>query len=107
MSITLTENAARRVQYFIDKEGGAALRLAVEQTGCSGWAYVVSLAVEIEADDHLFEDRGVKVVIDSESLPYLEGSHIDFAADGLNRTFTFDNPNATEECGCGESFTIQ
>ena len=107
MSITLTDNAARRVQHFIDREGGAALRLAVKPTGCSGWAYVVSLADEIGAQDHLFEDKGVQVVVDPDSLPYLQGSHIDFAADGLNRTFTFENPNATEECGCGESFTIQ
>ena len=107
MSITLTESAARRVQDFIDQEGGKALRLAVEQTGCSGWAYVVTLAKEINADDNVFQDKGIQVVIDPESLPYLDGSRIDFAADGLNRTFTFDNPNATEECGCGESFTIQ
>jgi iron-sulfur cluster assembly protein len=107
MSITLTETAALRVQQFIDKEGGQALRLAVKQTGCSGWAYVVSLAREVESNDHVFEDKGIKVVIDPESLPFLDGSRIDFAVDGLNRTFTFDNPNATEECGCGESFTIQ
>ena len=55
----------------------------------------------------MFEDRGVQVVVDPDSLPYLAGSHIDYVADGLNRTFKFDNPNATEECGCGESFTIQ
>lgn len=91
----------------MQEEGGKALRLAVERTGCSGWAYVVSLANEIDADDHQFEDQGVRVVVDPESLPYLDGSRIDFITDGLNRTFKFDNPNATEECGCGESFTIQ
>jgi iron-sulfur cluster assembly protein len=67
---------------------------------------VVSLAPDVEAGDQVFEDRGVKVVVDGDSLPYLEGSRIDFVSDGLNRTFRFDNPNATEECGCGESFTI-
>lgn len=107
MSITLTETAAARVRHFMEKEGGVALRLGVKQTGCSGWAYVVSLATEVADDDHVYEDDGVRVVVDPESFPYLEGSKIDFVSDGLNRTFQFDNPNATEECGCGESFTIQ
>ncbi len=106
MSIKLTESAARRVNHFLAQEGLQALRLGVRQTGCSGWAYTVQLEDHISADDLVFEDRGIKVVIDPESLPYLAGSEIDFVADGLNRTFQFNNPNATEECGCGESFTI-
>jgi iron-sulfur cluster assembly protein len=106
VSIKLSESAAQRVEHFLAQEGRKALRLGVRQTGCSGWAYVVELDDDISATDHVFEDRGIKVVIDPESLPYLEGSEIDFLADGLNRTFQFNNPNATEECGCGESFTI-
>ncbi len=107
MSISLTEVAAERVHRYLQQEGGVALRLGVRKTGCSGWAYEVNLATEFGPDDHVFEDRGVKVVVDHESLPYLDGSTIDFVTEGLNRTFKFDNPNATEECGCGESFTIQ
>jgi iron-sulfur cluster assembly protein len=107
MSISLTQAAADRARSFLSKEGGLALRVAVKKTGCSGWAYVVSLATSIEADDHVFDDAGVKVVVDPASLPYLDGSSIDYRADGINRTFHFDNPNATDECGCGESFTIQ
>jgi iron-sulfur cluster assembly protein len=106
MSIQLTENAAQRVRYFLEKENGLALRLGVKKTGCSGWAYEVSIASELGDDDQLFEDKGVKIVIDGDSLPFLEGSKIDFTVSGLNRTFQFDNPNATDECGCGESFTI-
>ena len=106
MSIRLTDNAAQRVKYFLEKESGVALRLGVRKTGCSGWAYEVSVASELDNDDHVFEDKGVKILIDHESLPYLEGSSIDFIVTGLNRTFQFDNPNATDECGCGESFTI-
>ena len=106
MSIRLTDNAAERVKMFIQKEQGTALRLGVRKTGCSGWAYEVSIAAELGDDDELFEDKGVKIVIDRESLPFLTGSSIDFATSGLNRTFQFDNPNATDECGCGESFTI-
>ena len=106
MSIQLTENAAQRVKQFLDKENGVALRLGVRKTGCSGWAYEVSIASELENDDQVFEDKGIKIVVDSESLPYLQGSSIDFTQSGLNRTFQFNNPNATDECGCGESFTI-
>jgi iron-sulfur cluster assembly protein len=106
VSITLTESAAQRVNHFLMLEGAKALRLGVRQTGCSGWAYVVQLDDQISQDDQIFEDQGIKVVIDSTSLPYLIGSEIDFVVDGLNRTFQFKNPNATEECGCGESFTI-
>ena len=106
MSIELTENAAQRVKLFLEKENGLALRLGVRKTGCSGWAYEVSIASTLEADDHAFEDKGVKIVVDPDSLPFLEGSKIDFIVSGLNRTFQFDNPNATDECGCGESFTI-
>ena len=106
MSIELTENAAQRVKLFLEKDNGLALRLGVRKTGCSGWAYEVSIASALEADDHVFEDKDVKIVVDPDSLPFLEGSKIDFIASGLNRTFQFDNPNATDECGCGESFTI-
>jgi len=106
MSIQLTDNAAQRVKLFLEKDNGVALRLGVRKTGCSGWAYEVSIASELKNDDQVFEDKGVKIVVDNESLPYLQGSSIDFTQSGLNRTFQFNNPNATDECGCGESFTI-
>jgi len=106
MSIQLTDNAAQRVKQFLEKENGVALRLGVRKTGCSGWAYEVSIASGHASDDQVFEDKGVKIVVDNESLPYLQGSSIDFIQSGLNRTFQFNNPNATDECGCGESFTI-
>ena len=106
MSIQLTESAAQRVKHFLEMENGTALRLGVRKTGCSGWAYEVSIASESDDGDLVFLDKGVKIVVDATSLPFLEGSRIDFITSGLNRTFQFDNPNATEECGCGESFTI-
>jgi iron-sulfur cluster assembly protein len=106
MSIQLTDIAAQRVKHFLERESGMALRLGVRKTGCSGWAYEVSIASRLGDNDQLFEDKGVKIVIDHDSLPYLTGSKIDFTTSGLNRTFQFDNPNATDECGCGESFTI-
>lgn len=106
MSIELTQSAAQRVKSFLEKEQGYALRLAVRKTGCSGWAYDVSIASEPGRDDEIFEDKDIKIVVDHDSLPYLSGSKIDFKTDGLNRTFHFENPNATDACGCGESFTI-
>jgi iron-sulfur cluster assembly protein len=106
MSIELSDIAAERVKQFLEKDNGVALRLGVRKTGCSGWAYEVSIASEYGVDDDLFEDKGIKIVVDHESLPYLTGSKIDFTQSGLNRTFQFNNPNATDECGCGESFTI-
>jgi iron-sulfur cluster assembly protein len=106
MSIQLTDNAAQRVKQFLDKEHGVALRLGVRKTGCSGWAYAVSIASSFDVNDQVFEDKGVKIVVDQESLPYLQGSKIDFNQNGLNKAFQFDNPNATDACGCGESFTI-
>jgi len=106
MSIQLTDNAAQRVKHFLEKEDGIALRLGVRKTGCSGWAYEVSIASELGSDDQVFEHKGVKIVVDNVSFPYLNGSKIDFTVNGLNRTFQFNNPNATDECGCGESFTI-
>jgi iron-sulfur cluster assembly protein len=106
MSIKLTENAAKRVQHFLARDRSYALRVGVRKTGCSGWAYEVDLAEAVEPDDVVFEDRGVTIIVDSGSLPYVDGSEIDFVAEGLGSAFRFRNPNVTEECGCGESFTI-
>jgi iron-sulfur cluster assembly protein len=106
MAINLTPTAANRVREFLEKDGGVGLRLGVRKTGCSGWAYTVELADAVEANDVVFEQAGVKLVVADESLAFLDGSTIDFVAEGLGSTFRFQNPNATDECGCGESFTI-
>ncbi len=106
MAINLTEAAAERVQNFLDRDGGIGLRLGVEKTGCSGWAYKVELARDLRPDDTVFEQGDIKIVVTDGSLAFLDGSLIDFGAEGLGSIFKFNNPNATEECGCGESFTI-
>jgi iron-sulfur cluster assembly protein len=106
MAIELTQKAAERVRGFIERDGGLGLRLGVKKTGCSGWAYTVDLAREIQPGDVVFEHGDVKVVVAPENLSFLDGSVVDFRAEGLGSTFHFTNPNATEECGCGESFTI-
>lgn len=107
MAIELTEVAAARVQHYIaDRGKGIGLRLGVKTTGCSGLAYVIEFVDEIQSDDEVFESRGVKVVVDRKSLVFLDGTQVDFAREGLNEGFRFKNPNAKDECGCGESFTI-
>jgi len=107
MAITLTEAAAKRVQAFLDKRGkGIGLRLGVKTSGCSGMAYVIEFVDDLDDDDQVFEDHGVKVVIDPKSLIYLDGTEVDFTREGLNEGFKFNNPNAANECGCGESFTV-
>jgi len=108
MSISLTDKAASRVRDFLARRGQAVgLRLGVRKTGCSGWAYTVDYADSVGAGDVVMEDQGIKLVVDAGSLPFLSGARIDYVREGLNEKFTFENPNATGECGCGESFSVQ
>jgi iron-sulfur cluster assembly protein len=107
MSVSLTPSAAERVRSFLAKRGGGVgLRLGVKKTGCSGFAYVVNYADEVTAQDVVFEDRGVKVIVDTDSLRFVDGTEIDFVRQGLNEAFKFRNPNVRGECGCGESFNV-
>ena len=106
MAITLTESAADRIRSFLSKDGGIGMRIGVRKTGCSGFAYVVELTNSVQNDDAVFEDRGVQVVVSPNNLPYLDGMRIDFAKEGLNEGFRYDNPNVKSLCGCGESFGI-
>jgi iron-sulfur cluster assembly protein len=108
MAITLSPTAHARVkQFMIQDASTAALRFGVRKSGCTGFAYVVDLAKEVGAADHVFEQDGVRVLVDAESLPIVDGTTIDFVRKGLNAEFVFANPNVTAECGCGESFTVK
>ena len=108
MTITLTENAAKRIQYQLSKRGkGLGLRIGVKKVGCSGFAYTFDYADETRAGDQVFEAHDAKVVIDSDSLSFLDGSRLDFVKDGLKQTFKFENPNVEGTCGCGESFSLR
>ena len=107
MAISLTPAAAERVKTFIASRGrGLGLRLGVRKTGCSGFAYVVNYADDSSATDLVFEDQGVKVFVDPDSLPLINGTTVDFVKQGLNEAFRFKNPNTKGECGCGESFNV-
>ena len=107
MAISLTKSAAERVHAYLQTRGtGVGLRVGVKKTGCNGYAYVINYADEIADSDVVFENRGVKVVVDPDSLALIDGTEVDFIKEGLNEAFRFRNPNVTGECGCGESFSI-
>lgn len=107
MSITLTEAAAKRVKDFLQNRGaGVGLRLGVKTSGCSGMAYILEFADQIDPADEVFEDKGVQVLVDKKSLIYLDGTELDYGKEGLNEGFKFNNPNVKDSCGCGESFTV-
>ena len=107
MAISLTEPAAERVRTHLNARGsGIGLRLGVKKTGCNGFAYVINYADEVNDLDVVFEDHGIKVVVDKDSLALIDGTEVDFIKEGLNEAFRFRNPNVSGECGCGESFSV-
>jgi iron-sulfur cluster assembly protein len=108
MTITLTEAAAEQIRKQIAKRGkGMALRVAVKNVGCSGFAYTYELIDDLHADDHLFEGHGAKVAVDPTSLAFIDGSRVDFVSEGMNKAFKVSNPNVDSTCGCGESFNLK
>lgn len=107
MSVTLTEAAAKHVQKYLARRGkGVGLRLGVKTSGCSGMAYKLEFADQVEPDDKVWESFGVQVLVDEKSLPYLDGTELDYTREGLQEGFKFHNPNEKSRCGCGESFQI-
>lgn len=107
LGIKVSDAAAQRARSFLENRGkGLGLRLGVKTTGCSGLAYVLEFVDDLNPEDEVFEDNGVKIIIDGKSLVYLDGTELDFAKEGLNEGFLFNNPNANGECGCGESFNV-
>ena len=107
MAITLTESATNRVKTFLANRGkGIGLRLGIKTSGCSGLAYVLEFVDELNEDDNVFEQDGVKVIVDAKSLVYLDGTELDFVKEGLNEGLKFANPNVKDQCGCGESFNV-
>jgi iron-sulfur cluster assembly protein len=108
MAIQLTENAAKQIRAQLAKRGrGLGLRVGVKRVGCSGWTYTYDFADEVRENDRTFEAHDAKVVVDDESLAFLDGSKLDFVKEGLKQTFQFENPNIDATCGCGESFSVK
>ncbi len=116
MTIVLTESAATRVKTHLKYRESSGvdtsalqlkgLRLRVKNAGCSGLAYELDYASKINQADKVFESNGVKIIVDKIDLPFVDGIEIDYIEEGLSAAFHFKNPNATEQCGCGESFTV-
>ena len=108
MSISLSEAAAARVAgYLQEQPAKLGLRFGVRRTGCSGWAYDVDLADARRDGDQVFEDQGIRIFVDADSLQLVDGTRIDFVRQGMGSQFVFDNPNVAAACGCGESFTTE
>jgi iron-sulfur cluster assembly protein len=108
MSVTMSEAAAQHVSRYIAKRGkGIGIRLGVKTSGCSGMAYKLEFADAADPEDIVFESHGLKVLVDPKSLPYIDGTELDFAKEGLNEGFKFNNPNVKDQCGCGESFNVK
>jgi len=107
MAISLTLSAAERVRSYLQRRGhGVGLRLGVRKTGCSGFAYVIDYADDVADQDVVFDQHGVKLIVDPDSLSLIDGTEVDFVKEGINEAFKFRNPNVKGECGCGESFSV-
>jgi iron-sulfur cluster assembly protein len=107
MAVVLTESAAKQIQKQIEKRGkGLGLKLGIKTSGCSGFAYTIDYADELQSGESVFETFGVKVVVADENLTALDGLVLDYAKEGINEAFKFNNPNVKGTCGCGESFSV-
>jgi iron-sulfur cluster assembly protein len=108
MAVELTESAARHVASMLEKRGqGMGLRLGTKKSGCTGFSYVVDYADDSSENDVVFESHGVKVVVDKQSLPQIDGLEVDYLKNNaINQGFEFRNPNIKDACGCGESFSV-
>ncbi len=107
MGVSLSEAAARHVNRYLAKRGkGLGVRLGVKTTGCSGLAYTLEYVDENAGEDVVFEEHGVKVLVDPKSMAYIDGTQLDYVREGLNEGFRFNNPNERDKCGCGESFRV-
>jgi len=106
MSVQLTPAAAAQVTEYLSQRDVEGLRLSVKPTGCAGYEYIIGYADSIEKDDQVFESQGISVIVDAQSLELIDGTVVDFVTSGISKVFKFTNPNASSECGCGESFNI-
>ena len=107
-AITLSNSAAARIKEIMSKDEKSSLgvRVGVKSGGCAGMSYIMEYAKEINPNDEVIEDKGVKVFVDPGAIMYLLGTEMDYKKDEFSSTFVFKNPNETERCGCGESFKI-
>ncbi|MGR8952937.1 MAG: HesB/IscA family protein [Gammaproteobacteria bacterium] len=107
MSVTLTEKAAQQIKKQLEKRGsGIGLKLGVKKSGCSGYAYALEYADQLQENEAVFEAFGIKLIVKQDDLPYIDGMELDYRREGINEAFQFNNPKVKATCGCGESFSI-
>ncbi|EIC30896.1 MULTISPECIES: HesB/IscA family protein [Methylomicrobium] len=107
MAIILTEKAAQQIKKQLEKRGtGVGLKLGIKKSGCSGYAYTLEYADQLQDNETVFEEHGVKLIVKQDDLPYIDGMELDYRREGINEAFRFDNPNVKATCGCGESFSV-
>ena len=106
--ISLTDKAALRIKEIMskDEDKSIGVRVGVKTGGCAGMSYIMEYAKEINPNDEVIEDKGVKVFIDPGAIMYLLGTEMDYKKEQFSSSFVFKNPNETERCGCGESFKV-
>lgn len=107
MTVQVTENAAKQIKKQLEKRGkGIGLKLGVKKSGCSGYAYALEYADQIRDSEDVFEQFGVKVIVERNDLAIVSGIELDYRREGINEAFQFNNPNVKATCGCGESFSV-
>ena len=106
--IKLSDNAASRIKEIMSnaEKNSIGVRVSVKSGGCAGMSYVMEYTTELNPNDEVIEDKGVKVFVDSAAVMYLLGTEMDYKQEEMSSSFVFNNPNETERCGCGESFKI-
>ena len=106
--IKLSDNAANRIKEIMSSADSKTIgvRVGVKSGGCAGMSYIMEYAKEIKPNEEIVEEKGVKVLIDPKAIMYLLGTEMDYKTDKFSSQFVFKNPNETERCGCGESFTV-
>ena len=106
--IKLSDNAAARIKEILSnaEKNAVGVSVSVKSGGCAGMCYVMEYSKEVNPNDELIEDKGVKVYIDSAAVMYLLGTEMDYKKEDFSSSFVFNNPNETERCGCGESFKV-
>ena len=106
--IKVSDNAALRIKEIMSsaEKDSLGVRVSVKTGGCAGMSYVMEYTKEVNPNDEMIEDKGVKVFVDSGAIMYLLGTEMDYKKEELSSSFVFNNPNETERCGCGESFKI-
>tara|TARA_Y100000590_G_scaffold386109_1_gene458682 strand:- start:1036 stop:1368 length:333 start_codon:yes stop_codon:yes gene_type:complete len=106
--ITLSDDAASRIKEILSKDETKSIgvRVGVKSGGCAGMSYIMEYAKEINPNDEIIEEKGVKVFIAPSAIMYLLGTEMDYKKEQFSSSFIFKNPNETERCGCGESFKV-